>query len=168
MTESIIIDTSLGSIELELYADKAPKTVANFLQYIDNEHFDNTLFHRVIPNFMIQGGGFNTDFVQKDTASAIDNEADNGLANQSGSIAMARTGDPHSATCQFFINTSNNDFLNYQSSTPSGWGYCVFGQTVAGYDVVEAISGVATQSRNGHQDVPVDDVVINSIRRKDG
>ncbi len=164
MTTTIEIQTNLGNIQLELDSDKAPQTVANFLQYIENDFFSNTLFHRVIPNFMIQGGGFNTDFVQKKTLELIQNEANNGLQNKVGSIAMARTGDPHSATSQFFINISDNDFLNFQSESPQGWGYCVFGQTTSGYEVVEEIAKVATQSRSGHQDVPAEDVIIQSIK----
>lgn len=160
---TIEIQTNFGNIKIELYADKAPKTVANFLSYIESDFFKDTLFHRVIPNFMIQGGGFDKQFTQKTTQDAIENEADNGLTNVVGSIAMARTGDPHSATSQFFINTSDNDFLNFKSKTPQGWGYCVFGQTVAGEDVISAISEVATGMRAGHQDVPKEEVVIEKI-----
>lgn len=160
---NIEITTNHGSILLELYPEKAPETVANFLQYIENEHFSKTLFHRVIPNFMIQGGGFDTSFSQKPTLSAVKNEANNGLKNKIGSIAMARTGDPHSATSQFFINTNDNDFLNFSSETPQGWGYCVFGQTTEGTETIEKISALSTGMRAGHQDVPNEDVIIEAI-----
>lgn len=160
---NIEIITNHGSIQLELFPEKAPETVANFLRYIENGHFSDTLFHRVIPNFMIQGGGFDTSFSQKPTLSSVKNEANNGLKNKIGSIAMARTGDPHSATSQFFINTSDNDFLNFSSETPQGWGYCVFGQTIEGFKTIDKISSVSTDVRAGHQDVPKDDVIIEKI-----
>ncbi len=158
------LETNRGVIVLELNAEKAPKTVANFLAYAREGFFDNTLFHRVIDGFMIQGGGFEVGMHQKPTRAAIDNEANNGLRNARGTIAMARTSDPRSATSQFFINVADNDFLNFTAPTPTGWGYCVFGRVTEGMDVVDAIKGVATGQRAGHQDVPVSDVVITSVR----
>ena len=154
------LHTNFGTITLELYEDKAPETVRNFLAYVDAGHFDNTLFHRVIDGFMIQGGGFTPDFRQKPTRAAIDNEAANGLKNTRYSVAMARTGDPHSATAQFFINVADNDFLNYRSPDMKGWGYCVFGRVAAGTDIVDRIKAVETGNRGMHQDVPRQDVVI--------
>ena len=154
------LTTNKGVITLELNAEKAPKTVANFLSYVESGHYNGTIFHRVISNFMIQGGGFDEDFNQKPTQAPVENEADNGLSNVAGSVAMARTMDPHSASAQFFINVKDNDFLNHTSKTPQGWGYAVFGQVVDGMDVVEAIKGVATGNKMGHQDVPKDNVVI--------
>ena len=160
------METSMGEFRIELDAARAPKTVANFLQYVDDEFYDGTIFHRVISNFMIQGGGFTTEMSQKPTRAPVENEADNGLKNSLGSIAMARTSDPHSATAQFFINaTDRNDFLNHSSKTPNGWGYCVFGKVIDGLDVVEKIRVVKTGSRGGHQDVPTAPVVIVSARR---
>jgi len=156
------LKTNHGDISLELDAEKAPLTVENFLQYVRDGFFNNTLFHRVIDGFMIQGGGFEPGMNQKPTRAQVKNEADNGLKNEAYTIAMARTPDPHSATAQFFINLSNNDFLNYTSATPQGWGYCVFGKVVEGQDVVDKIRKVRTGSRAGHQDVPTDDVVIES------
>ena len=156
------LNTNHGDITLELNAEKAPLTVENFLQYVREGFFTNTLFHRVIDGFMIQGGGFEPGMNQKPTRAQVKNEADNGLKNDAYTIAMARTPDPHSATGQFFINLSNNDFLNYTSATPQGWGYCVFGKVVEGQDVVDKIRKVRTGSRAGHQDVPADDVVIES------
>jgi len=154
------LHTTHGAITLELDAAKAPLTVENFLNYVRNGHFDNTIFHRVIDGFMIQGGGFEPGMKQKPTGAQIKNEADNRLANNNYTIAMARTSDPHSATAQFFINAGKNDFLNYTASSPQGWGYCVFGKVTAGTEVVDKIKGVKTGTRAGHQDVPVDDVVI--------
>jgi len=154
----IKLTTNHGDILIELDAEKAPKTCANFEQYVRDGHYDGTLFHRVIDGFMIQGGGMNPDFSQKPTRAPIENEAKNGLKNQAGTIAMARTMQPHSATSQFFINVSNNDFLDYPGQ--DGWGYCVFGRVVEGMETVEAIKGVRTGSRSGHQDVPMEDVVI--------
>ncbi|NVZ08371.1 peptidyl-prolyl cis-trans isomerase [Allochromatium humboldtianum] len=154
----IKLTTNHGDILIELDAEKAPKTCANFEQYVRDGHYDGTLFHRVIDGFMIQGGGMNPDFSQKPTRAPIENEAKNGLKNQAGTIAMARTMQPHSATSQFFINVSNNDFLDYPGQ--DGWGYCVFGRVVEGMETVEAIKGVRTGSRAGHQDVPMEDVVI--------
>lgn len=156
----IKLHTNLGIITLELDHACAPATAANFLQYVEDGFYEGTLFHRVIPNFMIQGGGLNPDMSQKPGRPSIRNEADNGLKNRIGTVAMARTADPHSASSQFFINLKNNDFLDYRSSTSQGWGYCVFGQVVDGMDVVEAIAKVATTSRRGHQDVPVENVII--------
>ena len=154
------LQTNLGTITLELDAEKAPKTVENFLAYVKAGHYDNTIFHRVIKNFMIQGGGFEPGMQQKPTNAPIENEAANGLKNKRGTIAMARTNDPHSATAQFFINVVDNDFLDFKSPSGSGWGYCVFGQVVEGMDVVDQIKAVRTGSKGFHQDVPVDDVVI--------
>jgi peptidyl-prolyl cis-trans isomerase B (cyclophilin B) len=159
----IKIQTNLGTITLELDHEKAPKTAANFEQYANDGFYDGTIFHRVISGFMIQGGGMEPGMEQKETRATIENEADNGLTNDKGTIAMARTPDPHSASSQFFINISNNDFLNYSSSTPDGWGYCVFGKVVDGLDVVDAIKAVETTTCAGHQDVPVDDVVIEKV-----
>jgi peptidyl-prolyl cis-trans isomerase B (cyclophilin B) len=154
------LHTNHGVIKLELDAAKAPKSVENFLNYVKKGHYDNTVFHRVIDGFMIQGGGFEPGMKQKPTDAPIENEANNGLKNEKGSIAMARTNDPHSATAQFFINVSDNDFLNHSSPTPQGWGYTVFGKVVDGLDIVEKIRKVKTGSKGFHQDVPVDDVVI--------
>jgi peptidyl-prolyl cis-trans isomerase B (cyclophilin B) len=156
------LKTNLGSISLELDAEKAPLTVANFLEYVNSGHYNGTIFHRVIDGFMIQGGGFEAGMSQKPTRANIKNEADNGLKNEAYTIAMARTPDPHSASAQFFINVSNNDFLNFSSPTPQGWGYCVFGKVVEGQDVVDKIKKVRTGNKAGHQDVPVEDVVIES------
>ena len=161
----VVFETSKGKIVLELYPDKAPLTVKNFLAYVDDGFYDGTIFHRVIPNFMIQGGGFTVDMNQKPTKEPIQNEADNGLGNQRGTIAMARTPDPHSATGQFFINSVNNDFLNFKSKSAQGWGYAVFGKVVAGLDVIDAISAAKTGTSGGFRDVPVDPIVIKSARR---
>jgi peptidyl-prolyl cis-trans isomerase B (cyclophilin B) len=155
--------TTFGEITLELDAERAPLTVANFLEYARNGHYDGTIFHRVINNFMIQGGGFDTDMRQKPTGKPIRNEADNGLTNDYGTIAMARTMDPHSATAQFFINVKDNDFLNHSAKTAQGWGYTVFGKLVAGEDVLEKIRTVPTTSRGGHQDVPEETVIIEAV-----
>ncbi len=160
MTKTVELTTSAGIVRLELDDAKAPATTANFLQYVKDGHYDGTVFHRVIKGFMIQGGGFEPGMRQKSTRSPITNEANNGLKNQHYSIAMARTSAPHSASAQFFINTADNDFLNFKSETPQGWGYAVFGKVVAGSDVVDAIEKVATGNRGGHGDVPVDDVLI--------
>jgi len=157
--------TNFGEITLELNAEKAPITVANFLQYVDSGFYNGTIFHRVINGFMIQGGGFDGKMQQKTSADEIKNEADNGLANDIYTIAMARTSAPHSASNQFFINVGNNDFLNYTAPNSSGWGYCVFGKVTAGMDVVDKIKKVATTTRNGHQDVPVENVIIESATR---
>jgi peptidyl-prolyl cis-trans isomerase B (cyclophilin B) len=161
----IEMDTTKGKIILELYADKAPKTVKNFLAYVDAGFYDGTLFHRVIPNFMIQGGGFSADMKRKNARAPIDNEADNGLLNERGTIAMARTSNPHSATAQFFINTKNNDFLNHKGKSPQGWGYAVFGRVVGGMDVIDAISGVKTGTRGPFRNLPTDPIVITRAKR---
>ena len=156
----IKLTTNHGVITLELDAEKAPKTVENFIAYVEAGHYDNTVFHRVIKNFMIQGGGMEPGMKQKDTRDPIENEAANGLKNVRGSIAMARTNDPHSATAQFFINTVDNDFLDFKAPSGQGWGYCVFGQVVEGMDVVDNIRAVPTGSKGFHQDVPKEDVII--------
>ncbi len=154
------LETSLGDIVIELNEDKAPVTVANFLSYVNDGFYNGTIFHRVIKNFMIQGGGFTQDFQQKTTKSAIKNEADNGLSNKRGAVSMARTNDPHSATAQFFINTVDNGFLDFKGKAPSGWGYAVFGEVIEGMDVVDAIREVDTTMRGPHQDVPAEDIII--------
>lgn len=154
----VTLSTNQGNIVIELDEEKAPVSCANFKQYVEEEFFDGTIFHRVIDNFMIQGGGFEPGMVQKPTRAPIENEAKNGLSNLAGSVAMARTMDPHSATAQFYINVSDNKFLDYPGQ--DGWGYCVFGQVVEGMNVVNAIKGVATTFRGGHQDVPAEDIVI--------
>jgi peptidyl-prolyl cis-trans isomerase B (cyclophilin B) len=161
----VLLDTSKGEIILELFPAKAPDTVNNFLNYVDAKFYDGTIFHRVIPNFMIQGGGFADDMEQKSTQTPIKNEADKGLDNDRGTIAMARTNEPHSATAQFFINTVNNDFLNHKSKTAQGWGYAAFGKVIEGMDTVDAISAVKTATRGSYSDVPVEPVVIISARR---
>lgn len=157
------LNTNHGTIVLELDADKAPETVANFLQYAKDGFYDGTIFHRVINGFMIQGGGMQPGMKEKQTREPIQNEADNGLTNARGTIAMARTPDPHSASAQFFINVADNDFLNFRAPTQDGWGYCVFGKVVEGMDVVDKIKSVDTGNRGYHQDVPVEDVVIESV-----
>jgi peptidyl-prolyl cis-trans isomerase B (cyclophilin B) len=154
------LHTNLGVVGLELDAENAPATVANFLQYVKNGFYDNTVFHRVIDGFMIQGGGFETGMKQKSTEKPVKNEADNGLKNDRYTVAMARTSDPHSATAQFFINVADNAFLNHTAPTAQGWGYCVFGRIVEGKEVVDKMKKVLTGSRGMHQDVPVEDVVI--------
>jgi peptidyl-prolyl cis-trans isomerase B (cyclophilin B) len=154
------LHTNHGVIRIELDADKAPKTVENFLNYVKNGFYDNTVFHRVINGFMIQGGGFEPGMKQKPTEAPIENEANNGLKNDKYTLAMARTNDPHSATAQFFINVGDNDFLNHTAPTAQGWGYAVFGKVVEGQDIVDQIKGVKTGSKGFHQDVPVDDVII--------
>ncbi len=163
----VVLETSKGKIVLELYPDNAPETVKNFLNYIDTKYYDGTIFHRVIPNFMIQGGGFTTDMKRKTTQAPIKNEADKGLKNDRGTIAMARTGDPHSATAQFFINSKNNDFLNYRSKTQQGWGYAAFGKVIEGMKTLDAISAVKTKTLGGMRDVPAEPVVITSARRQE-
>jgi len=159
------LDTSKGKIVLELYPQKAPETVKNFLGYVDAKFYDGTIFHRVIPKFMIQGGGFTADMKRKPTRQPIINEADNGLKNDRGTIAMARTSDPHSATAQFFINSAKNDFLNYRSKTSQGWGYVVFGRIIQGMTVLDAISKVRTGARGSYRDVPLEPIVIRKARR---
>ena len=156
----IKLHTNHGVITLKLDEEKAPETAANFKEYVKSGHYDNTVFHRVINNFMIQGGGFEPGMKQKSTRAPIKNEANNGVGNKVGTVAMARTMEPHSASAQFFINVADNDFLNHSAPTVQGWGYCVFGQVVDGMDVVNKIKGVATTMRAGHQDVPSEDVII--------
>ncbi len=159
----ITLHTNFGDITLELDFEKAPKTAANFKQYAEDGFYNGTIFHRVIDGFMIQGGGFTADMNQKDTREPIENEPDNGLSNDNGTIAMARTVDPHSASAQFFINVKDNGFLNHSSKDMQGWGYCVFGKVTEGMDVVNQIKGVKTGNKAGHQDVPVEDVVIEKV-----
>jgi len=154
------LHTNYGVISLSLFADKAPETVANFEQYVRDGHYNGTIFHRVINNFMIQGGGFSVDMKQKSTRDPIKNEAANGLSNKTGTIAMARTSEPHSASAQFFINVADNAFLDHSAPTAQGFGYAVFGEVCEGMDVVERIKKVATGSRSGHQDVPNEEVII--------
>lgn len=159
----VVLTTSEGPITVELFDDKAPQTVENFMKYVNEGFYNDTIFHRVIPGFMIQGGGLTAQMVQKsDTHAPIHNEANNGLRNETGTIAMARTSDPHSATAQFFINVADNDFLNYQSPSVQGFGYCVFGKVVDGMDVVKAITQVNTINKSGHQNVPEQTITINS------
>jgi peptidyl-prolyl cis-trans isomerase B (cyclophilin B) len=160
MSKIVELQTSKGAIRLELDEAKAPVTVKNFIAYVEKGHYDGTVFHRVIPGFMIQGGGFEPGMNQKPTDAPIQNEANNGLKNDHYTVAMARTSAPHSASAQFFINSTNNDFLNFKSESPSGWGYAVFGKVVSGQDVVDAIESVKTGNRGGHGDVPLEDVVI--------
>ena len=159
--KKVKLHTNHGVITLELDEDKAPATVKNFLHYVHSGHFSNTIFHRVINGFMIQGGGFEPGMKQKPTEAPVKNEADNKLKNDNYTVAMARTSDPHSASAQFFINVADNSFLNHTAPTTQGWGYCVFGKVVEGKDVVDKIKGVKTGSRGGHQDVPAEDVVID-------
>jgi peptidyl-prolyl cis-trans isomerase B (cyclophilin B) len=164
MPESfVVMQTSHGTIKIELYADEAPITVRNFLDYVADQFFDNTIFHRVIPGFMIQGGGFEPGMKQKKTKAAIKNESSNGLANKRGTLAMARTNDPNSATAQFFINAKDNAFLD-KAKAQDGVGYCVFGKVTEGMDVLDKIEKVKTATRGGHGDVPVTDIVIQSVR----
>lgn len=159
----VTLHTSKGAIHLELDRGRAPETVENFLRYAEEGHYDGTIFHRVIPGFMIQGGGFTTEMEQKPTHDPIPNEADNGLGNLRGTVAMARTSRPHSATSQFFINVEDNTQLDHRGKTARGWGYAVFGEVVEGMEVVDAIAGVETTSRGGHRNVPVEPVVIESV-----
>jgi peptidyl-prolyl cis-trans isomerase B (cyclophilin B) len=161
----VLMKTSLGDIKIELWADKAPETVKNFLSYVDDKHYDGTIFHRVIANFMIQGGGMTPDMKEKKTKAPVKNEAGPGLDNKRGTLAMARTNDPHSATAQFFINVADNDFLNHKEKSTRGWGYCVFGKVTEGMDVVDKIKAVATKTVGPHEDVPVTPVVIQSVTR---
>ncbi|MDG0990971.1 peptidylprolyl isomerase [Luminiphilus sp. nBUS_16] len=164
MSDTVIeMKTTFGVITLELDAEKAPKTVENFVRYATEGFYDGTIFHRVIDNFMIQGGGFDADMQQKETAEPVENEADNGLKNDRGTIAMARTMDPHSATAQFFLNVKDNDFLNHSGKNMQGWGYTVFGKVTAGDDVLDKIRTVETGNKSGHQDVPKDSIVIESV-----
>ena len=161
----IKLSTSMGEITLELDAEDAPITVGNFLSYVDSGHYDNTIFHRVIPGFVIQGGGMASGMQEKGTGTPIQNEADNGLKNLTGAICMARTNDPHSATAQFFINLKDNQFLDHTEKTESGWGYAVFGRVVSGMDVVEKIAAVETGNVGYHSDVPLEDVVLEKAER---
>ena len=154
------LETSAGTIRVELDDERAPETVKNFLTNVENGHYDGTVFHRVIKGFMVQGGGFEPGMNQKPTGSTIQNEASNGLKNDKYTLAMARTSAPHSATAQFFINAADNEFLNFKSETPQGWGYAVFGRVVSGQDVVDAIEKVSTGRKGGHDDVPLEDVTI--------
>ena len=165
MSTQVDIETSKGTIRIELDEAKAPTSSKNFLEYVDAGHYDGTIFHRVIPGFMIQGGGFEPGMRQKSTHATIANEANNGLKNNRYTLAMARTSAPHSASSQFFINATDNGFLNFTSETPSGWGYAVFAKVVSGNEVVDAIEKVPTGSKGGHGDVPVDDVTIVKASR---
>ena len=162
-TITVSMTTSKGTIEIELNPDKAPQTVANFVEYVKAGHYDGTIFHRVIKGFMIQGGGLTPDMREKPSRRPIKNEADNGLKNLRGTIAMARTMDPNSATAQFFISTVDNAFLDFKAKNSQGWGYCVFGRVTKGMEVVDAIESVATTTKSGHQDVPVEAVVIEKV-----
>ncbi|GIU05240.1 peptidylprolyl isomerase [Shewanella glacialipiscicola] len=159
----ITLHTNFGDIKLQLNAEKAPLTVANFMKYVDEGFFDGTIFHRVIDGFMIQGGGFNEDMSQKRSGEPVKNEANNGLSNRTGTVAMARTSDPHSATAQFFININDNTFLDFKAENNQGWGYCVFGEVVEGMDIVEKIKAVSTGNKGMHQDVPLEAVVIEKV-----
>ena len=163
----VVFETSRGKVKIEVMPDEAPVTVENFLKYVDEGFYAGTIFHRVIPGFMVQGGGFDAQMDQKSTHSPIKNEADNGLKNERGTIAMARTPDPDSATAQFFINVKDNHFLNPSAPTPDGWGYCVFGKVVEGMDVVDEIKTVSTGSSGYHQDVPTEDIIIESVEVED-
>ncbi len=156
----IILETNHGNIKVQLDEENTPNTAANFKQYVEDEFYNGTIFHRIIDGFMVQGGGFDEDMNQKPTKDNIKNEADKGQTNTRGTLAMARTQEPHSASSQFFINVSDNDFLNFRSQDIQGWGYCVFAKVVEGMDIVDKIKAVPTTSRNGHQDVPVENVVI--------
>ncbi len=158
----IVLHTNHGDIKIELNHEKAPKTAANFEAYVRSGHYNGTIFHRVISHFMVQGGGFEAGMKEKSTNASIENEANNGLSNDNGTVAMARTNDPHSASAQFFINVADNSFLNHSSETTQGWGYAVFGKVVEGIDVVDAIKAVRTSNSGHHQDVPVEDVIIES------
>ena len=164
----VLLETDKGEILIELDQEKAPKTVENFLKYVDDGFYDGLIFHRVIENFMIQGGGMDGMMREQETGEPVENEADNGLANERGTLAMARTNDPHSATAQFFVNVKDNTFLNHSSKTPEGWGYCVFGRVTEGMDVVDKIRKVQTGSKGFHQDVPKDPVYISKASRFDG
>ncbi len=161
----VLLETSSGDILVELFQEQAPKSTANFLEYVDNEFYANTIFHRVIPNFMIQGGGLGVRMDEKETNEPVQNEADNGLKNERGTLAMARTMDPHSATAQFFINLVDNEFLDHSMPTHDGWGYCVFGKVVEGMEVVDKIAKVKTKTVGMYENVPTDMVVITGVSR---
>lgn len=163
----VTLHTNYGDISIALFSEKAPATVENFLRYVDAGFFDNTIFHRIIDGFMVQGGGFEPGMVQKETFDPIKNEANNGLSNTRGRLAMARTNDPHSATAQFFINVKDNDFLDFQSESMQGWGYCVFAEVTDGMDVVDKIKNVKTGSSGFHQDVPVEDVILERVSKSE-
>jgi peptidyl-prolyl cis-trans isomerase B (cyclophilin B) len=163
----VILETNFGDIKINLFEDKAPKTAANFKQYVEEGFYSNTIFHRVISNFMVQGGGMEPGMQEKTTRAPIENEADNGLSNKVGTLAMARTNDPHSATAQFFINVKDNNFLDFSAANSQGYGYCVFGEVVEGMNVVEKMRTVETGNSGYHQDVPVEDIVINNARIED-
>jgi len=166
MSDTVIVETNHGSFQIVLDSQKAPKSVANFLAYVDAGHYTDTLFHRVIPTFMVQGGGYDPGYNKKAVQAPVENEADNGLKNVRGTVAMARTSEPHSATAQFFVNVSDNAFLDHQAKDARGWGYAVFGQVSTGMDVVDAIKGVATGSSGPFsKDAPTDPVIIKSVRR---
>ena len=165
---SVVLHTNYGDIKIDLDAENAPASTANFLQYVRDGHYDNTLFHRVIPGFMIQGGGMEPGMKQKPTRAPVANEATNGVKNREYTVAMARTSEPHSATAQFFINVADNDFLDYQSPSPNGWGYCVFGKVVGGQDVVDKIKAVPTATAGFQQNVPTEDVVIRKAEEVAG
>ena len=165
MNQQVELETSLGIVKIELDGARAPESVRNFLAYLDAGHYDGTVFHRVIKGFMIQGGGFDVGMKQKPTRAALVNEANNGAKNDKYTLAMARTSAPHSATAQFFINTTDNAFLNFKSESPQGWGYAVFAKVIGGADVVDSIEKVGTTRRGGHDDVPLEDVVILSAKR---
>ncbi|MBT3722014.1 MAG: peptidyl-prolyl cis-trans isomerase [Gammaproteobacteria bacterium] len=163
----VIIETTMGNITVELDAENAPNSTANFLAYVDDDYFTDTTFHRVIPNFMIQGGGITADMSDKPSKHApIQNEANNGLKNDRGTLAMARTNDPHSATSQFFINHKNNDFLNFKSESMQGWGYAVFGKVTEGMDIVDDMAAVKTGNKGGHQDVPLETITITGVKKQ--
>jgi len=159
----VVLQTNFGEIKVNLFSEEAPATVENFLNYAKSGFYDGTIFHRIIDGFMVQGGGFTQGMEQKSVQAPIQNEANNGLSNKTGTLAMARTPDPHSATAQFFINVNDNDFLNFSSETSQGWGYCVFGEVVEGMDIVNKIKSVATGSAGFHQDVPLEDVIIEKV-----
>ncbi len=165
MNQQVELETSLGTIKIELDGARAPESAANFLAYLDAGHYDGTVFHRVIKGFMIQGGGFDAAMKQKATRGPLANEANNGVKNDKYTLAMARTSAPHSATAQFFINTTDNAFLNFKPESPTGWGYAVFAKVIGGTEVVDSIEKVSTTRRGGHDDVPVEDVVILSAKR---
>jgi peptidyl-prolyl cis-trans isomerase B (cyclophilin B) len=166
-TTSVVVETDLGNIEIELEDEKAPKTVANFLKYIDDKHYDGTLFHRVIPGFMAQGGGYDSSFEKKPVRDAVENEADNGLKNTRGTVAMARTSEPNSATAQFFVNVKDNGFLDHTGKNSTGWGYCVFGKVTSGMEIVDKIVAVSTGARGPFaKDAPLENIGIKTVRRK--